>query len=75
MTPILLAIITAILTALPPTLLALAALVASIKNGNRIQDVHLSLNSRLSELIHASKAQGMIDERTKNENDAKGMNK
>lgn len=49
--------------AIPPTLLALAALVASLKNSTKIQDVHLSLNSRLTELIATSKSQGRQDER------------
>ena len=53
----------ALITGLPPTLLAAAALVASLRNGNKIQDVHLSLNSRLSELVIAAKAQGRQDER------------
>jgi len=56
-------IILALFTALPPTILALAALMTSIKNGQKIQDVHLSLNSRLSELLKASLAQGRQDER------------
>lgn len=49
--------------AIPPTLLALAALVASLKNSAKIQDIHLSLNSRLSQLIATSKSQGRQDER------------
>jgi len=49
--------------AIPPTLLALAALVASLKNAAKIQDVHLSLNSRLTELIATSNSQGRQDER------------
>jgi hypothetical protein len=56
-------IILALFTALPPTILALAALITSIHNGQKINDVHLSLNSRLSELLKASLAQGRQDER------------
>jgi|HubBroStandDraft_6_1064221.scaffolds.fasta_scaffold191394_5 hypothetical protein len=53
----------ALIAAGPPTLIATAALIASLRNGNKIQDVHLSLNSRLSELVVAAKAQGRQDER------------
>ena len=53
----------AVIVAIPPTLLAAAALVASIHNGNKIQDVHLSINSRMDQLVKASKAQGRQDER------------
>jgi hypothetical protein len=53
----------AMIVAIPPTIASVAALIMSIRNGNKIQDVHLSLNSRLSELVLASKAQGRQDER------------
>ena len=53
----------ALIAGIAPTILSLAALLASIRNGNKIQDVHLSLNSRLSELITAARAQGRQDER------------
>jgi len=53
----------ALIVAIPPTLLAAGSLVASIKNGARIQDVHLSINSRMDQLVQASKAQGRQDER------------
>jgi hypothetical protein len=53
----------ALIAGAAPTLLAAAAFVQSLRNGNKIQDVHLSLNSRLSELVIAAKAQGRQDER------------
>jgi hypothetical protein len=53
----------ALIAGVPPTILAAAALVASLRNGSKIQSVHLSLNSRLSELVIAAKAQGRQDER------------
>ena len=56
-------ILIALLTALPPTLLALAALVSSIKNGKKLQEVHLSQDGRITQLIAAAKAQGAIDQR------------
>ena len=56
-------VIIALFTALPPTLIALGSLITSIHNGQKINDVHLSLNSRLSELLKASLAQGRQDER------------
>ena len=54
---------TSIIAAIPPTIAAIAALIVSIHNANRIQDVHLSLNSRLDQLVNASLAQGRQDER------------
>lgn len=52
-----------IFSAIVPSILALAATIVSLINGSRIREVHLSLNSRLSELVLASKAQGRQDER------------
>ena len=50
-----------------PTLAALAAVITAIASAiatlKAINGVHLSLNSRLSELILASKAQGRQEER------------
>jgi len=53
----------ALIAGVAPTILSLAAFVTSLRNGTKIQDVHLSLNSRLSELVIAAKAQGRQDER------------
>ena len=39
----------ALIAGAAPTLLAGAALIASLRNGNKINNVHLSLNSRLDE--------------------------
>jgi hypothetical protein len=61
----------ALLAALPPTLVALAALITSVRNGDKIREVHLSLNSRLTELVKASKAQGRQDERDETQNRSK----
>ena len=51
-------LIAIIIAAVAPTLMGLSALIVSLKNGTAIQEVHLSLNSRLTELIAASKAVG-----------------
>jgi hypothetical protein len=56
-------VLVALIAGVPPTLLAGAALIAAIRNGAKIQSVHLSLNSRLTELVTAAKAQGRQDER------------
>jgi hypothetical protein len=60
----------ALIAGAAPTLLAGAAFVASLNNKSTLKEVkasivevHLSLNSRLSELVAASKAQGRQDER------------
>jgi len=45
---------------------AVASVIAAVygkKNSAAIQEVHLSLNSRLSELINAAHSQGAIQER------------
>jgi hypothetical protein len=48
----------ALFTALPPTLMALAALVASLRNSKAIQNVHSDVNSRVDQLIKAAHAAG-----------------
>lgn len=53
----------ALIVATPPTILAAAALVASIKTVSKIQEVHVGINSRMDQLVAASKAQGRQDER------------
>lgn len=53
----------ALIVSAPPTLVGLAALVASIHNSAKIQAVHLSINSRMDQLVQASLAQGRQDER------------
>lgn len=50
----------AIIAAVAPTLIALTGLVVVL---NRLQGIHLSLNSRLDQLVRASLAQGRQDER------------
>lgn len=52
-----------IIAALAPTLMALAALIASMKNSTSIKEVHLSVNSRMDELLIASRSQGARDAR------------
>ena len=53
----------ALIVAVPPTIIAAGALVATIRNGGKIQSVHLSINSRMDQLVAASKAQGRQEER------------
>jgi hypothetical protein len=56
-------VIVAALGSLPPTLIAIATLVSTLRNTGHIRDLHLAVNSRLSELVVASKAQGRQEER------------
>jgi hypothetical protein len=56
-------VLIALIVSLPPTVAATAALVMSIRNGRKIEDVHISLNSRLSQLLQAENAKGRQDER------------
>jgi hypothetical protein len=57
------AVTVALIVAVPPTLLGIAQLISSMKNGSKIEGVHLSINSRMDELVRAAKAQGRQDER------------
>jgi hypothetical protein len=41
----------AIITALPPTVVAAAALITSLSNHKDIKELHVIVNSRLSELL------------------------
>lgn len=45
----------ALIAAVPPTLLSIVTLIVSVQNRREGQRLHISLNSRLSELIKASK--------------------
>jgi hypothetical protein len=51
-------IIVALIVAVPPTILSLI-------NRGKLQDIHIDMNSRLSQLITASKALGAQEERDK----------
>jgi hypothetical protein len=57
------AVTIALIVAMPPTLLGVASLIASIKNGEKIEGVHVSINSRMDQLLRAANAQGRQDER------------
>jgi hypothetical protein len=59
-------IITGTIAAVPPTIAAAAALIVSLRNKAAIREVHLTINSRLDQLIQASVAQGRQDERDAN---------
>jgi len=50
----------AIIAAIPPTLASIVTLVIALR---KLQDIHLSLNSRLDQLVVASIAQGRQNER------------
>jgi hypothetical protein len=51
-------VVTALVAAVAPTVLALAALVAALRNGGKLHELHLSVNSRMDQLIAASRAEG-----------------
>jgi len=44
-------------------LAALGATWASLRNANKIQEIHLSINSRMDQLINASRSVGAQEER------------
>lgn len=56
----------AAIAALPPSIAAVAALIVSLR---KLNDIHLSMNSRLDELVKASNAQGRQDERDQQKRD------
>lgn len=58
-------IVSAAIATVPPTIFALAALRASKDNGKKVEELHLAVNSRLSQLIEqtqkASHAEGVAE--------------
>ena len=44
----------AVIVAVAPTLLALAAVVNSLRNSRKLDNIHIDLNSRLTQLLAAS---------------------
>lgn len=63
MDPTLATILVAFFTAMPPTIAAITALMVSIHNTQKIQELHVSMDGRLSQLLTASLAQGRQNER------------
>lgn len=67
MSTVVLTIVISIITAVPPTLAAIFAWMVARKNTRKIQEIHVSLNSRLSQLLDltaaSSHAQGVSDEK------------
>jgi hypothetical protein len=49
------AIQVALIAAVPPTIVAGAALIASISNHQKINELHVIVNSRLTELLDSNK--------------------
>lgn len=54
-------IIIALITTLPPTIMALLAWRGGNRNSKAIQEVHLSINSRMDELLKSSKAESKAE--------------
>ncbi len=46
----------AVIASIPPTIAASAALIVALRNHSAVREVHLSVNSRLDELLKTSKA-------------------
>lgn len=63
------AVIVGIVAATPPTLLAMAALVSSFRNGRAVKDVHVLFNSRMDQFLKVTKesahAEGVKEEKEK----------
>lgn len=58
----------AIIAAIPPTIASLLSLFLNLRNRKSITEIHLSLNSRLDELLTAAHAQGRQAERDDQKN-------
>lgn len=70
------AVIIAVIVAIPPTIAAIAAFLVSLRNSQKADAIHLLMNSRLDELLSATKilahAQGVSDEYTRANTIVKG---
>lgn len=65
------AIIVAIVTALPPTFAAIAALIVALRNDRKITEIHIGLNGRLTELLEANKIAAHAEGREAERNEQK----
>jgi hypothetical protein len=59
------AVSTAMFSAIPPTIAALAVLVTALRTKKAVQELHLAVNSRLTQLLDqtskASRAEGVVE--------------
>lgn len=51
----------ALIGAIPPTLMALASLVVSLRNGMKVTEIHKLTNSMKDQLVESSKAQSFLE--------------
>lgn len=62
-------IVVAFIASVPPTIAALVGLRASRRNGQKVDAIHVQMNSRLDELLAATRisshAQGVTDEQAR----------
>jgi hypothetical protein len=61
------AVIIALIVAIPTTVTALASLIVSLRNGRKIEQVHVATNSKMDKLLEVTgaseKAKGFIEGR------------
>lgn len=48
-------VLLALIATIPPTLMALGALMAAIKANHKVEDLHVAVNSRLTELLDTTR--------------------
>lgn len=48
-------VLLALVATVPPTVMALAALVAAIKASHKVENLHVAVNSRLTELLETTR--------------------
>jgi len=63
----------ALIVAVGPTITAIASLLVALKTVKAVQEIHLSINSRMDQFLTASRAVGRQEERDDQFN--KGLNK
>jgi hypothetical protein len=51
------------IVAIPPTILAVATLIASIRNGKKADDLHEKVNGRLQELLYKTREEAFAQGR------------
>jgi len=64
-------VVIAMITAIPPTLAGVAALIVAMRGSQKLTALHLQINSRMDQLLAVSKtaahAEGVASERTQHE--------
>ena len=63
MTPEMTSIVVALIVAIPPSVLGIVALILNRKTASAVNQVHLSINSRMDELLAAARGEATAEGR------------